>query len=331
MNTLLFNEDYLISGPQYASILNNSVIPALKKRQEDKTVSGKGGIPLFCSLFHADQPIGTVLVLHGFTENSFKYSELIWSLLMNRFDVIAYDQRGHGRSWRAAGISDSSVTHVDHFEDYVEDLKIVCDTFRGSFPKPWRVFAHSMGGAVAALYLEKYPETFSVAALCSPMIAPYTFGAPAFLTGAITGTACLLGCGRHRPFFMRPYSGPEDFETSNATDHARFSWYDDVKSSHEEFRNSVPTYRWSYEAICVTGKILRRGAPESVSCPVLLSTAEKDTSVLPEPQEQFIRRVPNGKHLFVKGARHEIFRSLNDVLFPWWHENLIFLKEGASL
>ena len=330
MNESLFNEDFLISAPDYASVLNNTVLPALQERREDRTVSGKGGVPLFCSLYRAEQPAGTVLVVHGFTENAFKYSELIWSLLMNRFDVIAYDQRGHGRSWRAPGITDSSVTHVDRFEDYVDDLKVICDTFANSFPKPWRIFAHSMGGAVASMYLENYPETFSAAALCSPMIAPQTLGAPAFLTGAVTGAACLLGCGKRRPFFMKPYSGPEDFETSCATDPARFAWYDAVKASRPEFRNSVPTYRWSFEAIRVTGKILRPHAPESISCPVLLSTAELDGSVLPGPQEQFIRRVPKGRRLFVKGARHEIFRSVNGVFFPWWHENLIFLK-GVSV
>ncbi len=330
MNGSLFNEDFLISAPDYASVLNDTVLPSLREHQEDITVSGKDGVPLFCSLFRAEQPVSTVLVLHGFTENAFKYSELIWSLLMNRFDVIAYDQRGHGRSWRKAGISDTSVTHVDRFEDYVEDLKIVCNTFRNSFPKPWMVFSHSMGGAVTSLYLEKYPETFSAAALCAPMIAPQTMGAPAFLTEALTAAACLFGRGDCHPFFMKPYSGPEDFETSCATDPARFAWYDAVKASRGEFRNSVPTYRWSLEAIRVTGKILRSGAPESISCPVLLSTAELDGSVLPGPQEKFISRVPKGRHLFVKGARHEIFRSVNSVFFPWWHENLIFLK-GVSV
>ena len=51
---------------------------------------------------------------------------------------------------------------------------------------------------------------------------------------------------------------------------------------------------------------------------------------MPEPQKEFIDRVPNGKHLFVKDSRHEIFRSVNAVLFPWWHEILNFLKEAKA-
>ncbi len=325
MNSFL-NEDFLIEASDYSAILNGTVIPELQKIEEDRTVPGKGNIPLFCSLFRAKNPRGTVLVLHGFTENAFKYSELIYSLVMNRFSVMAYDQRGHGRSGRAEGLSHPSVTHVDHFEDYVEDLKTICDTFSSEFPEPWSIFAHSMGGAVAALYLERFPGTFSAAALCAPMIAPNT-EVPASVASAVCRFACMIGRGKHHPFFMKTYSGPEDFNTSCATDPERFAWYDAVKASREAFWNSVPTYRWTVESIAVTRKILSAGAPERVACPVLLSTADHDSSVMPEPQKEFIKRIPKGKHLFVKNSRHEIFRSTNEVFFPWWHEILAFLKE----
>ena len=323
----IFNEDFLISSPEYDSVLENTVFPELKDVQEDFTVSGKGGVPLFCSVFRPENPRGTVLVLHGFTENAYKYSELIYSLIRNQFDVVAYDQRGHGRSGRSEGISDPSVTHVDRFDDYVEDLAIICDSVIKDLPKPWTVFSHSMGGAVTALFLERHPDVFSAASLCAPMIAPNTGGVPLSVAGGLAHALCLLGKGKKRPFFMKPYAGPEDFETSCATDYARFLWYDSVKCANKEFQNSVPSCRWIMESLAVTGKILAPGAPESVRCPVLLSTADKDFSVMPEPQKEFINRVPNGKHLFVKDSRHEIFRSVNTVLFPWWHEILNFLKE----
>ncbi len=325
-----FNEDYLISNPDYAAVMDNEVIPALQKCREDRTVSGKDGMPLFCSLFRTEDPVGTVLVLHGFTENTFKYSELIWSLIRNRFCVVAYDQRGHGRSGRAERLSHPSVTHVDRFEDYVYDLAIVCDSILPDFPRPWTIFSHSMGGAVSSLYLEKYPLTFSAACLCAPMIAPSTRGIPSAVVSIMCGAACLIGQGKKFPFIMKPYDGPEDFHTSCATDPARFAWYDAVKASHREFWNSVPSYRWTLESLGVTRKILSAGAPESIACPVLLSTAEHDSSVMPEPQKQFISRIPKGKQLFVRNARHEIFRSTNDVFFPWWHENLLFLKEAKA-
>ena len=326
----LFSEDYLIESPDYASVMNNVVIPGLEKYQQDQILSGKDGLSLFCSVFNAENPRGTVMILHGFTENAYKYSELIWSLIHNHFSVVAYDQRGHGRSGRSDGLADPSVTHVDRFEDYVDDLQIVCDKLLVNLPQPWLLFAHSMGGAVASLFIEKDHNTFSAVSLCAPMIAPNTGGIPAPVASAVCHAAILLGCGKHHPFFMKPYSGPESFETSCAADPVRFAWYDAVKASRKDFWNSVPTYRWTSESIGVTKKILSAGAPESINCPVLLSTADKDFSVLPLPQEKLIQRIPKGRQIFVKDSRHEIFRSQNSVFFPWWHEILLFLKEAHS-
>ena len=186
-----------------------------------------------------------------------------------------------------------------------------------------------MGGAVASLYLEKYPDTFSSAALCAPMIAPDTGGIPGFIALGIARILCLFGKSKKNPFFIRPYSGPEDFDTSCATDPARFAWYDREKASCEAYQNSAPSCRWIVESISVTRKILAAGAPESIVCPVLLSTADKDTSVRPEAQKLFIDRVPGGKQIFVKDSKHEIFRSVNQVFFPWWHDILLFFKEAA--
>ncbi len=325
----LFNGDYLIKSSAYETTMNDIVLPGLKKVQEDRTIPGKDQFPLFCSVFRASDPCGTVLVLHGFTENAYKYSELIWSLLQNQFNVVAYDQRGHGRSGRSEGLSHPSVTHVDRFEDYVEDLRIICKTVLPGLTRPWTIFAHSMGGAVTSLFLEQDHSTFSAASLCAPMIAPNT-GVPTVLASVMCRFFCLIGQGKKHPFFMKPYSGPENFETSCASDPVRFAWYDAVKASHQDFWNSIPTYRWTVESIGVPRKILSAGAPESIVCPVLLSTAETDSSVLPEPQKQFIERVSEGKRIFVKGSRHEIFRSPDAVLFPWWHEVLLFLKEAQA-
>lgn len=129
---------------------------------------------------------------------------------------------------------------------------------------------------------------------------------------------------------MKSYSGPEDFNTSCATDPVRFDWYDQIKASRKEFQNSVPSYRWSYEALHVTEKILAPNAAERISCPVLLFSAETDYSVLPAPQKEFIERVPSGQFVSVSGSRHEIFRSGNEVLFPWWHQILDFYQYNAS-
>ena len=326
----MFSEDYLINAPDYAVAMKTSVIPELEKIREIRNIAVSDQMILSCSVFRAENEIGTVLIVHGFSENSFKYSELIYSLMKNHFTVVAYDQRGHGYSGRASGLPHPSVTHVDRFEDYVQDLRTIVDSVLSSCPKPWSVLCHSMGGAVTALYLEKYHDTFISAVMCSPMIAPNVGSFPPSIVKIYSAFHCVLGKGKCFPSFMKPYSGPESFETSCATDPARFSWYDAEKASHIEFQNSVPSYRWILEAVKVTKKILAPGAPESINCPVLLSAADMDMSVMPDPQKKFISRILKGSYLFVKGTRHEIFRSCNSEFFPWWNKILSFLKEAEA-
>ena len=325
-----FSADSLILSSHYAETMDETVVPCLKKTEQQITVQGDGGKPLYCVRYDAQAPKGTVLLVHGFTENACKYSELIYSLLQNGFSAVAYDQRGHGRSWRDEKVrGDTSLTHVDKFDEYVNDLRAVYDQVLVQMPKPWFVFSHSMGGAVTGLFLEKYPDAFKRAVFCAPMIAPRTGGLPKTAVLAMCRFFMLFGKGHQRIFVSRPYGGPESFETSCATGKERFAWYDKVKADHREFWNNGPSYAWTLNSVKVTRRLLKSGAPEGIACPVLLFTAENDYSVLPEPQKQFIDRIRQGKHVFVKGARHEIYRSTDDVLFPWWHEILSFFGQKA--
>ena len=323
------NSEYLVLHEHYQETMESMILPTLSGLRRNTRISGADGKPVSVDRFDAERSRGTVVIVHGFTENAFKYSEIIYSLLMNHYSVIAYDQRGHGYSWRKEGLADPSVTHVERFEEYVEDLDAVCTQVLSVMPKPWLVFCHSMGGAVTALYLERQPTVFSRAVMSAPMIAPNLSGIPVSIAKGLCLTARFFHCGRQRLMMSRPYSGPEDFETSCATDPDRFAWYDAVKAAHPEYHNCSPTYGWTLEAIRVTEKILAPGAPEKISCPVLLFTADQDFSVMPAPQKQFISRVKNGRHLFVSRSRHEIYRSTDDVLFPWWHTVLMFLAESA--
>ena len=95
-----FNSDGLVLSSAYAETMEKMVFPYLEAREQDMHIPGANEKPLFCSRFKTEQARGTVLIVHGFTENAYKFSELTYSLLHNGFSVVAYDQRGHGRSWR---------------------------------------------------------------------------------------------------------------------------------------------------------------------------------------------------------------------------------------
>lgn len=324
------NTDHLLSDTDFALGMNEAVLPYLSERETRLTVSGKGGAPLCVYRYDAGEPKGTCLVLHGFTEAAKKFSEIIYSLLNNGFSVLAYDQRGHGESYRDPAISDMSLTHVDRFTDYVTDLEAVADACLKTMPAPYSVFAHSMGGAVALLYAERHPDVLSAIALCAPMIAPRTGGIPVWLIRGMGAAACLVGKGRQRIFVSKPYSGHENFETSCCTGKGRFDWWDEKKFTDKLYSTNGPSYSWTKEAMGATGKLLKKGMPEKIAGRVTIWQAENDWEVKPLAQEQFISRVKHGKLVKVPGARHEIYRSSDDTLYPWWHEVLFFLRRSAS-
>jgi len=322
------NADGLALSEHYAETMEEVILPYINARRRDFHVSGDGGKPLFASRFDAEMPKGTVLIVHGFTENSYKFSEVVHSLLRNHLSVITYDQRGHGRSWRAEGLGDPSLTHVDDFQEYVRDLDSVVAQAMAAMPRPHRIFCHSMGGAVTALYLESVGDDvdFDRAAMCAPMIAPNLNKVPKPAARLLCRTAEALGRGKKRIFASRPYGGKERFEDSCATGVARFHWYENQRVNDPILQNNGPTYGWTLESIGVTMKILAPGAPERIRTRIQLSTAGLDGTVMPGPQKQFIDRVRDGEHIVVEGSKHEIYRSSDEVLFPWWHGVLAFLK-----
>ncbi len=324
-----FNEDWLAFSSSYSRTMEEAVLPWLREHEQDRRIPGGDGKELFCSWFTADHPIGTVLVMHGFTENAFKYSELIFSLLHAGLNVCAYDQRGHGRSWRDGRIDDLSLTHVADFNEYVADMECVCDTFLRDTTLPRLLFCHSMAGAVGGLFLERHPGFFSKALFSSPMIAADRGHVPFFLVKALCRCAKWTGHGKDRIFISKPYGGPEDFATACATGRERFDWYDAIKAAHPEFTNNGSTYDWTLQSMRVSQMLLWPGRVEKIDADVLVYSAAQDTVVLPRAQRMFVRRLKRGRLRVVEGAKHEIYRSSDDVLFPWWHEALAFLTDGA--
>ena len=322
-----FYPDGLIREAQYQETMTSRVLPFLASARLEKTVRTYDGKDLHTELYRCPDARGSVVIVHGFTSTCVKYAELIRSLLINRYSVLIYDQRGHGRSFRPGRVKDLCLTNVNHFSDYVSDLESVLSSRAEELPGPRFLLAHSMGGAVSALYLEAHPDAFKIAVLCSPMFAPATGGMPAWVSRALCGAASLIGQGDRRIFVSKPYAGPEDFDTSCATSRARFEWYDLIRATNPFCSSNGPSYRWTLEALNVTAQVLRERVVEKISVPVRVYQAELEFMVLPWAQEAFVKRLPHGELIPVRGARHEIYRSADDVLVPWWQGVLDFLGE----
>ena len=87
-----------IKEQDFQKQITDTVMPYLAARAKKTPLAARDGAPLYAIRYNADHPCGTVVIVHGFSENADKYRELIYYLLREELSVLVYDQRGHGRS-----------------------------------------------------------------------------------------------------------------------------------------------------------------------------------------------------------------------------------------
>lgn len=311
-----------IKEQDFGAQITNTVLPYLEKRRRVHTVTAPDGAKLFAVTYDADAPRGTVVLVHGFSENADKYCEFIYYLLRDGLSVLAYDQRGHGRSHRSAPVN---IIHVDRFLDYLSDLEAVIDHFRPALVTPLSIFAHSMGGAVAMLYLEKHTDVFEKALLSAPMISLQYWG-PSRAAAALACRFCALTGRAKKPVFIvkRDYEN-QTFEHSSTLSPARFSYLRDLRRSDPVLTGGSPSYAWSLAALSATKHIFKKGAPARVKIPVRIFAAERENLVSPVVQKRLAAALPDCHLKIVLGSKHEILFANDEILHPVLEEMLNFL------
>lgn len=97
-------------------------------------------------------PVAVLLIVHGLAEHGGRYTNVVNHLIPKSYAVYAPDHRGHGRS-------QGRRVYVDHFTDYLDDLKTFFDLVRAQHPTQ-KIFllGHSMGGAIALSYALRHQD-----------------------------------------------------------------------------------------------------------------------------------------------------------------------------
>lgn len=286
--------------------------------------SREKGKEIFCLSLHKKEAKGIVLISHGFCESAEKYKELAWYFYQAGYSVYIPEHCGCGRSYRLT--EEPWKVHIDTFWRYVKDLSYVASKAEEENPGlPLFLFGHSMGGAIAAVTLGENPGRFQKGILNAPMILHRTGKIPPVLAHEASFLVCSMGKGENYAPGQHGFEDTETFEKSCCLSKARFEEYYEKRRQVPAFQNNGASCQWVLEAYRMSREILERSW-KKITIPVALFQAERDTLVFPGPQERFIRHLPQGKLIKVPGAKHEIYRSGNDILRPYLNKVLRFYE-----
>lgn len=139
---------------------------------------------------------GTVLIVHGLGEHIARYEHVAAQLNAWGWNVVGYDQRGHGRSGGGRGL-------LEHEDSLLRDLALVVAATRTSHPGRLVLLGHSMGGLVAARFVAggvppsvgefAWYRKVDALVLSSPALNAGMNGAQKLLLGAIGPLAPNVG------------------------------------------------------------------------------------------------------------------------------------------
>lgn len=115
-------------------------------------------------------PKGTVFILHGYFDHVGLYTQLIDRCLGAGFDVLAYDQPGHG-------LSSGTPAAIGSFLEYQAVLSEVMAKVRDKIRGPWYAVGQSTGGAILIDYLlsnhhNRESSAFRKVVLLAPLVRP---------------------------------------------------------------------------------------------------------------------------------------------------------------
>ena len=142
---------------------------------EMSTFKGGDGASLRYAYWAAPNPdtrAGVAVFFSGRTEFIEKNIYAYQDLLDRNYDVWTLDWRGQGLSDRLLS-DEPEKGHIDRYETYLDDARIFVEDVvgLGDVDAGNRIMlAHSMGGAIGALYLLRYPGAFDKAIFSSPLI-----------------------------------------------------------------------------------------------------------------------------------------------------------------
>lgn len=283
-----------------------------------RQLSSFDGTQLHWCFYKVSETAPLIVISPGRIEAAVKYQEVIWELAQAGISCAVLDHRGQGQSQRLT--NNSHQGHVERFDDFVNDFEVfdvaVEEVFSNT-PKRWLV-GHSMGGAIATLYLHGRTHRYEQLVLSSPMFSINTAGIPLFIAKAIAATGAWLNSFfmPRTPWYffgMGDYS-PVEFAKNELTHSKnRYRVFRELYQQQPQVQLGGPTFNWLHQALLACDKV--SNGRLSISCPVTLFQAGSDCVVSASGQDRFVTN-NDAKKVIIKGAKHELMMEADHFREP---------------
>lgn len=302
---------YADDHPQWITFFTRQVQPFWQQQVTIHHLRRPDGVLLHWYLHQPKQPKAVVFICPGRIEAALKYQELVWQLAQENYAVVVVDHRGQGFSDRLS--NNPHHGHIDQFQDFVDDLEaVVQHATQYVAGLPQYLFAHSMGGAIAALYLAQHPHNIQKALLSSPMLGIQTDNTPKWLARSIAVGGALLNrvFSPRKPWY---FLGMEDYryvpfdENELTHSEARYQMFRDAYESNPDIQLGGPTFNWLAQAFSAIHAAHQQA--DRIEVPVLILQSGDDAVVDNQGQLAFFQKLGNShSHIQqIDGARHELF------------------------
>lgn len=279
-------------------------------RGEAGTMQGVDGVDLAYRIHRAPNAKAAVVILPGRTEAIVKYAEVAADLVAQGYSTYALTLRGQGEAGRL--LPDREKGYVAWFDDYVEDThRFITEVVKPQQPRVF-LLAHSLGGGVATLVVDEYPDDVSALVLSAPMLDINLGGFPAPVASSLAAGICDASDGTGYAVGAGPYKPEVDFAKNTVSQsEPRWTWKIQQLADDERIRLGGITWRWLCQALVGSSRAQLSGRFSSV--PTLLFQAGLDSFVKPEGQNRYCSDAPRCTLSRLDDGKHELLQEKDEV------------------
>jgi pimeloyl-ACP methyl ester carboxylesterase len=251
-----------------------------------------------------------VILIHGHGSRGSTFSDII-PYLSDEFNLLTFDLRGHGASDKPLQSTYEETLPYYTIEVFVDDLCELIDAI--SFPTPFILVGHSMGGMIAQEFALAHPTLVSHLVLAGTAPSWYSEGRIGVLEHLKNGSFPL-----EVSFFRE--------SCRMALTRAFRKTHPEVIESSIQSRILVPpdAYIGSMEnliyAFDTRDRLFR------ISMPTLILVGEQDAMVSPAQSKEMNDLISNSKLVIIPNQNHGIFHEVPELVAT---ELKNFIRETA--